>query len=39
MQAHHVLALCYLAIDSTAKADESIEELLRLKSNFEPCIQ
>lgn len=36
IQAHHLLALSYLAIDSAAKADESIEELLRLKSNFEP---
>jgi outer membrane receptor for ferrienterochelin and colicin len=36
IRAYHLLALCYLAIDSTNSADSSIEELLALKDNFEP---
>src|SRR5215210_6783253 len=34
-QAYHLLAKCYLAIDSISKADSVIEELLILKDNFE----
>jgi outer membrane receptor for ferrienterochelin and colicins len=35
IQAYHLLAKCYLAIDSITKADSVIEELLLLKDNFE----
>jgi hypothetical protein len=35
VQAFHILGKCYLAIDSIAKADSVIEELLALKENFE----
>ncbi|HEY6974995.1 MAG TPA: hypothetical protein VH396_01830, partial [Chitinophagaceae bacterium] len=35
VQAYHLLAKCYLAIDSVSKADSTIEELLLLKDNFE----
>ena len=37
IQAYHLLAICYLAIDSLSEADESIEQLLSLKGNFEPA--
>src|SRR5215203_2323658 len=36
IQAYHLLAICYLAIDSISSADKSIEELLSLKESFEP---
>src|SRR3954464_4031675 len=36
VQAYQLLAKCYLAVDSTNKADSVIEELLLLKDNFEP---
>src|SRR6476620_10044810 len=36
VQAYHLLAKCYLAVDSVTKADSVIEELLLLKDNFEP---
>src|SRR5690349_363539 len=36
VQAYELLAKCYLAVDSTNKADSVIEELLLLKDNFEP---
>ena len=36
IRAYRYLAMCYLAIDSTASADNCIEELLALKDNFEP---
>ena len=35
VQAYHLMAKCYLAIDSLDKADAVIEELLVLKENFE----
>jgi len=35
VQAYHLLAKCYLAVDSVDKADSIIEELLLLKDNFE----
>jgi outer membrane receptor for ferrienterochelin and colicins len=35
IQAFHILAKCYLAIDSIAKADSVIQELLALKEDFE----
>jgi outer membrane receptor for ferrienterochelin and colicins len=35
IEAYHLLAKCYLAIDSTSRADSVIEELLLLKDNFE----
>jgi outer membrane receptor for ferrienterochelin and colicins len=35
VQAYRLLSMSYLAIDSTIRADESIERLLLLKDNFE----
>lgn len=35
VQAYRLLSMSYLAMDSTDKADESIEKLLILKDNFE----
>src|SRR5215831_6469106 len=35
VQAYHLLAKSYLALDSTTQADSAIEELLLLKDNFE----
>ena len=35
VQAFHLLAKCYLAVDSISVADSVIEELLLLKDNFE----
>jgi outer membrane receptor for ferrienterochelin and colicins len=35
VQALHILAKCYLAMDSVSRADSAIEELLALKENFE----
>jgi outer membrane receptor for ferrienterochelin and colicins len=35
IQAYHILAKCYLAVDSISGADSVIEELLLLKDNFE----
>src|ERR1041385_8001006 len=37
IQAYHLLAVCYLAVDSVASADKAIEQLLALKENFEPA--
>ena len=36
VQVYHLLALCYLAIDSISNADSSIQQLLILKDDFEP---
>ena len=38
VQALHILAKCYLAMDSISRADSVIEELLALKENFETYI-
>lgn len=35
VQAFHIIAKCYLAMDSLSSADSVIEELLSLKENFE----
>src|SRR6266542_3176042 len=39
VEAYHLLANCYLAIDSISKADSVIDELLLLKDNFETDIK
>ncbi len=35
VQAYRLISMSYLAVDSTARADENIERLLTLKDNFE----